>query len=141
MIHALDTNTISFLLRPSRNPEVVRQFAKIIEQGEGYAIPPICHYEVNWHLIRKNATVQLRIFNEIYTDSVAKLNMSEAEFVKAAEIRADLESRGLPVGNKDADVFIAAHCIVNGYTLVTDNVKDFERIAGLSIVNWKNSSL
>jgi len=49
----------------------------------------------------------------------------------------DLEERGLPVGNKDADIFIAAHCIVNDYTLVTDNTGDFERIDGLKFVNWK----
>ena len=139
MIYALDTNTISFLLRPSRNQEVVHRFEKIIEQGDGYVIPPVSHYEVNWYLIRKNATAQLSVFNELYAGSSARLNMGEAEFIKAAEIRADLEARGLPVGNKDADIFIAAYCIVNGYTLVTDNVKDFERIAGLSVVNWKNS--
>jgi len=46
MIYALDTNIISFLLRPSYNPEVVQQFEKIIEQGYDYAIPPICHYEI-----------------------------------------------------------------------------------------------
>ena len=137
MTYALDTNTISFLLRPTRNPEVVQEFEKILAQGQEYVIPPICHYEVNWHLFRKNATAQLRIFNEIYSDSMAKLSMSEAEFFKAAEIRADLEAKGLPIGNNDADVFIAAHCIVNDYTLVTDNTKDFERIAGLKLVNWK----
>jgi len=59
MIYALDTNTISFLLRPSHNPEVVRRFNEMIDQGHDYVIPPICHYEINWHLIRKNATAQL----------------------------------------------------------------------------------
>jgi predicted nucleic acid-binding protein len=38
----------------------------------------------------------------------------------------------------DADIFIAAHCIINGYTLVTDNTSDFQRIGcGIKIVNWK----
>lgn len=89
-------------------------------------IPPISHYEVNWYLLRKKATTQLRIFNELYEKSYVKINMGEAELIKAAEIRADLEERGLPIGNKDADVFIAAYCIVNSYTLVTDNTSDFE---------------
>jgi len=139
MIYALDTNTISFLLRQNRNPEVRRRFEEIIEHGDVYVIPPICHYEVNWYLIHKNATAQLRIFNELYENSFSELNMGEAEFIKAAEIRANLESRGLPIGNKDADIFIAAHCLVNGYTLVTDNTRDFERIDGLKIANWKDA--
>jgi tRNA(fMet)-specific endonuclease VapC len=68
---------------------------------------------------------------------LTELNISEDEIIKAAEIRANLEERHLPIGA--ADIFIAAHCIVNGYTLVTDNTKDFERIDGLDIVNWKDS--
>ncbi|MCL1878804.1 MAG: PIN domain-containing protein [Defluviitaleaceae bacterium] len=137
MIYALDTNTISFLLRQNRNPEVRQRFEEIIEKGDKYVIPPICHYEINWYLLRKNATAQLQVFNDLYAESSATIVMDEAEFIKAAEIRAELEARGLSVGNKDADIFIAAHCIVNCYTLVTDNVSDFERIDGLSIVNWK----
>jgi len=31
MIYALDTNIISFLLRPNKNPEVVAEFERIIE--------------------------------------------------------------------------------------------------------------
>lgn len=37
----------------------------------------------------------------------------------------------------DSDILIAAYCIVNDYTLVTDNTSDFERIEGLKFVNWK----
>jgi len=137
MIYALDSNMISFLLRPTKNPEVVARFNEILEQGYNYIVPPICYYEVYWHLLRKKAVVQAQSFMSIYTGSMRKMGMDEAEFIKAAEIRADLEARGLPIGNNDADIFIAAHCIVNGYTLVTDNTADFERIGGLHIVNWK----
>jgi tRNA(fMet)-specific endonuclease VapC len=138
MIYALDTNIISFLLRREKNQDVARRFEnEIVQRGNYYVIPPISHYEINWYLLRKRATAQLRIFSELYENSLDRINISEPEIVKAAEIRADLEERGLPVGNKDADIFIAAHCIVNGYTLVTDNVSDFKRIDGLKLVNWK----
>ena len=135
MVYALDSNIISYLLRPSKNQELVQRF--IIEtQYNGYVIPPACFYEVLWYLLRKKASAQLRIFNELYDDSFVKISMGEAEFLKAAEIRAALEEKGTPVG-KDADIFIAAYCIVNGYTLVTNNTSDFERIGGVSFVNWK----
>jgi tRNA(fMet)-specific endonuclease VapC len=137
MIYALDSNTISFLLRSEKNQDVAKRFEdEIVQQGNYYVIPPISHYEVYWHLLRKKATAQLRIFNELYADSLTKINISEAELIKAAEIRADLEERGLPIG--DADILIAAHCLINGYILVTDNVDDFERIEGLQYVNWKS---
>jgi tRNA(fMet)-specific endonuclease VapC len=140
MIYALDTNIISFLLRREKNQDVARRFEdEIVRRGNYYVIPPLSHYETYWYLLRKKAIAQTRIFNELYADSLTKIGMKEAEFIKAAEIRANLEERGLPIGSKDADIFIAAHCIVNGYTLVTDNTKDFERIDGLDIVNWKDS--
>jgi tRNA(fMet)-specific endonuclease VapC len=61
-------------------------------------------------------------------------------WVKAAEIFAYLQKRGKPIGDKDrdADIFIAAYCIVNDYILVTDNTSHFERIEGVEYVNWKN---
>jgi predicted nucleic acid-binding protein len=141
MIYALDSNIISFLLRPTKNPEVVKRFNEILEEGHDYVIPPFCYYEVYWLLLKKNATVQIRSFKDIYAGSLTKINMTEAEFNKAVEIRAMLEERGTLIGkegNQDADIFIAAHCIINGYTLVTDNTNDFKRIgSGLKMVNWK----
>jgi predicted nucleic acid-binding protein len=137
MIYALDTNIISFLLRPSKNPEVVRQFEAVIEQGDEYVIPPLSYYEISWHLLWKNAPVQSLVFDRLYTNSFSKVFMSERDFAIAAKIKADLVKMGTPIGENDADIFIAAHCLANGYTLVTDNVKDFERIDGLKLVNWK----
>jgi len=137
MVYALDTNIISFLLRPSKNQNVVRQFMIETKQN-GYVIPPLCYYEVLWYLLRKKADKQLQIFFKLYENSLARINMGETEFRKAAEIRADLERKGMPIG-KDADIFIAAYCIVNTYTLVTNDTTDFGRIEGLSFVDWKTT--
>jgi len=137
MIYALDSNTISFLLRPSYNPNVVKEFEKMIKQGDDYVIPPLSYYEVRWHLLRKNATAQTKLFEDLYANSLVRVNMSEAEFILASEIKARLVAQGTPIGARDGDIFIAAHCLINGYTLVTDNVSDFSRIGGLNIVNWK----
>jgi tRNA(fMet)-specific endonuclease VapC len=136
MTYAVDTNIISYLLRPNQNQEVVERFISETRDND-YVIPPLCYYEILWHLLRKDATVQLGVFNEIYKNASVKINMNEAAFVKAAEIRAELERTGNPIGDNDADIFIAAYCIVNDYILVTNNTKDFERIDGLKIVNWK----
>lgn len=50
------------------------------------------------------------------------------------DIRADLETRGQPIG--PLDFLIAAHAIALGATLVTNNEKEFKRVAGLRIENW-----
>jgi len=35
------------------------------------------------------------------------------------------------------DLFIGAYCVVNGYKLITNNRKHFERIDGLSFEIWQ----
>jgi predicted nucleic acid-binding protein len=37
---------------------------------------------------------------------------------------------------EDADIFIAAFCLVNDYPLVTNNTRHFGRIAELTLVDW-----
>jgi tRNA(fMet)-specific endonuclease VapC len=49
-------------------------------------------------------------------------------------IRADLEARGQMIGNND--LWIAAHAMAAGMTLVTNNEKEFRRVRGLKIQNW-----
>ncbi|MCK6627997.1 MAG: hypothetical protein L6R45_22815 [Anaerolineae bacterium] len=40
------------------------------------------------------------------------------------------------VGAHDADILIAGIALAGGYTLVTQNVKHFQRITGLKVENW-----
>jgi tRNA(fMet)-specific endonuclease VapC len=51
-----------------------------------------------------------------------------------AEIRADLKKRGAQLGA--ADLMIAAHARAMGAIVVTNNLKDFERVKGLAVENW-----
>jgi tRNA(fMet)-specific endonuclease VapC len=52
-----------------------------------------------------------------------------------AEIRADLTRQGQVIGPND--VMIAAICRANDVTLVTHNVREFGRVAGLKIEDWE----
>ncbi len=49
-------------------------------------------------------------------------------------VRASLEKQGLPIGA--SDLFIAAHALTLGATLVTANEREFSRIRGLACENW-----
>ena len=53
-----------------------------------------------------------------------------------AEIRADLTRRGQLIGPND--LMIAAMCRANDVTLVTHNVGEFGRVAGLKIEDWES---
>jgi len=49
-------------------------------------------------------------------------------------IRTELEKKGVPIG--PLDMLIASHAKSLGVILVTNNVSEFERIAGLKTENW-----
>mgnify|MGYP001055617365 CR=1 FL=1 len=53
---------------------------------------------------------------------------------KYGEIRAYLQSGGTPIG--PLDMLIAAHARSEGMTLVTNNVREFERVPDLEVENW-----
>lgn len=55
------------------------------------------------------------------------------------KIRTQLEKDGTSIGAMD--LLIAAHCQSLGYTLVTNNVREFRRVKGLSVGNWASEEL
>ena len=50
------------------------------------------------------------------------------------EVRAELEHRGTPLA--DADLRIGAIALARGLTVVTGNVRHFQRIPNLVVENW-----
>ena len=55
----------------------------------------------------------------------------------AGKINADLLNDGTPVGVMD--VFIAATAMVMQVPLVTNNARDFSKISGLQVIDWRES--
>ena len=51
-----------------------------------------------------------------------------------AELRCQLEKRGMPIGPND--LLIAAHALAGDCTLVSANEREFSRVPGLKVVNW-----
>jgi tRNA(fMet)-specific endonuclease VapC len=49
-------------------------------------------------------------------------------------IRAFLEAAGKPIGNND--LWIAAHAKAASITLVTNNLREFDRVPDLKVQNW-----
>jgi len=50
------------------------------------------------------------------------------------KLLADLERAGRPIG--PLDTLIAAHALSAKFTLVTNNQREFSRVAGLRVENW-----
>lgn len=55
------------------------------------------------------------------------------------QIRAALEKAGQPFGIND--LHIAAHARSEGLTVVTNNLREFEKVPGLMVENWVDASI
>jgi len=137
MTYALDTNTLSYIIRGEG--EVDKRFEQeIIEAGNSYAIAPVAIYELQRWLM-DNPTHEMELLAQeldlLYQNVRSKAEMSAASWEKAAEIYVKLKQGGNLI--EEADIFIAAYCLVNQYVLVTNNLRHFTRIEGLNCVNWK----
>ena len=62
------------------------------------------------------------------------LTIPEAAAEVYGAIRAELQSKGQVISNND--LWIAAHALASGLTLVTNNEKEFKRVRGLKMQNW-----
>lgn len=67
-------------------------------------------------------------------DGFAVIALDAATSRAYGQIRHELERRGLPIGNNDQ--WIAAQALALGATLVTDNLREFERVPRLKVENW-----
>lgn len=55
-----------------------------------------------------------------------------------AQIRADLATKGTPIGGND--LMIAAIALANRLVLVTHNISEFGRVVGLQVEDWEAAS-
>jgi tRNA(fMet)-specific endonuclease VapC len=127
----LDTN-ICIYIRQERPEPVLRRFRKL-RAGEA-ALSVITYGELLYGAAksaqRAAALDQLREL--MHWLPALPLPETAAEAYGAA--RHELASKGEMIGNND--LWIAAHAVASGLTLVTNNEKEFRRVRGLKIQNW-----
>ena len=135
--YALDTNIISHMLK--NDMRVNTSFRQANDKGHIFIIPATVYYEIRRGLLAANATTQMQAFKKL-CDSLDVEEMNIDSWEEAAKIWATLRKSGVTLGKDDGDIFIAAHCILNDYTLVTDNISDFARIKtlfkDLKLTSW-----
>lgn len=130
MRYLLDTNILSDLVR---NPQG-RVYRKIREVGEAQICTSvIVASELQYGAAKKKSEpLNARVLALLSALEVMPLD-SPVESAYA-RIRTELEAAGQSIGGND--LFIAAQALTLELTLVSDNVKEFRRVAGLSLENW-----
>lgn len=131
MTYALDSNTISNILR--KNIAAMQRWRREELNGNRVVIPLIVYYEVRRGLLAKDAKRQTGYFNDL-CEALGIQDLTIADMNIAAQIYSERKRAGKPI--EDTDLLIAAQCIANGFTLVTNNTKHFVNIDGLKMVDW-----
>jgi tRNA(fMet)-specific endonuclease VapC len=130
MRYLLDTNIVSDLIR---NPQgrVAGHIKKIGETEICTSI--IVAAELRYGSTKKGSP-RLTARLEAVLGALEILPFDSPADSAYGLIRARLEQTGQLIGGND--LLIAAQAIAFGYTVVTDNLKEFARVAGLARENW-----
>lgn len=129
--YLLDTDTCIYI-RQSRPEQVLLRFQKI-RPGEA-VISTITYGELIYGAAKSGQQAEALRRIHGFVALVPALHSPENAGETYGFIRAELESRGEVIGNND--LWIAAHALASGLTLVTNNEKEFRRVRGLKVQNW-----
>ncbi|MBF0264820.1 MAG: type II toxin-antitoxin system VapC family toxin [Gammaproteobacteria bacterium] len=133
-MYMLDTNICIYILK--NHPE--EALDKFRLYSDELSISTIVYAELQYGIELSPAKIkQIRLEQLIEFLSLIKIkdwNQSAAN--KYAKIRKTLKQKGSLIGNMD--MLIAAHAISKQAILVTNNIKEFNRVPELKIENWVN---
>lgn len=129
--YLLDTNICIYIIR--NKPVEVRAKFERIKSGEA-AISVITFGELYFGVAKSRQRQSTLSLLQELTAILPVLELPEAAGLEYGAIRASLETKGQPIGNND--LWIAAHAKSAGLILVTNNEREFKRIAKLEIENW-----
>lgn len=132
IFYALDTNIISYFLK--NDMSVVQRINEERGNQNKIIIPPIAYFEVQNWLMKNNSKLKITSFKKMYSEEgIGILDKDIFDIATAEKIK--LQAKGLNI--EDSDLWIAAYCLKHELTLVTNNIKHFEHIPNLNMVNWK----
>jgi tRNA(fMet)-specific endonuclease VapC len=128
--YMLDTNIVIYVIK-RRPVEVLDTFNRHVGQ---MCISTITLAEL-MHGAEKSARVEHNMRQ--VEDFVSRLQVVAYDIKAAAhygQIRASLERKGTTIGVND--LHIAGHARSEGLILVSNNLREFERVDGLRLENW-----
>lgn len=128
--YLLDTNICIYVIK-HRPPSVRERFNA--EQGR-MAISSITLAELAHGAEKSQRPAATLAVVEDFCSRLVVLPYAEAAAWHYGSVRAALERLGTPIGVND--LHIAAHARSAGLVLVSNNLREFERVPGLLMENW-----
>jgi len=127
----LDTNICIYLIK--------QQPVSIIEHFLSYpvgdiGISSITVAELAYGVSKSRHSSKNRHALEQFLAPLQVAGFDQAAAWSYGRLRGQLEAKGTPIGSMD--MLIAAHALSLGVRLVSNNVREFQRVPGLRLENW-----
>ena len=132
--YLLDTNVLLHLVNKAQGHELIEQRLTTLNP-DIIRISAITVWEISRMVERA------KVPTKATKAAMATMNMFKVEplsSVAAAvggSLHAQLAAKGLTIGERDS--MIAGIAMVNDWVMVTDNVKEFGRVPGIVVENWR----
>ncbi|MFK7805506.1 MAG: type II toxin-antitoxin system VapC family toxin [Anaerolineae bacterium] len=127
----LDTNICIYVIK--RRPMSVLTRFENVPNGE-LGISVITYAELQFGVEKSSAKKQNQIVLDEFVDRLEVLDWDRAAANEYAILRTRLQKQGLMIG--PLDLQIAAHAKSRGDVLVTNNLREFNRVPALKLENW-----
>jgi tRNA(fMet)-specific endonuclease VapC len=130
MKYLLDTDTVRYALRGEG--QVAGRITT--HKPSELCISAISLAELRYGADRKSSR-RLHALIDTFAGAVEVVAFGKDAALEFGRIGTILAERGAPIG--EFDVLIAAHAASLRRTLVTNNVRQFSKVPGLALENWK----
>ncbi len=131
MEYLLDTDICIYIIK-KKPAEVFEKFKNLAIGDVG--ISSITLAELQYGIEKSSNAEKNRGALEKFLTPIEVIDYGYDATFEYGKIRAELEIKGIQIG--PLDMLIASHAKSLGVILVTNNMREFQRIAGLRIENW-----
>lgn len=133
MRYMLDTNIIIYLLK--NKPVAVAERVNALSDDDALCMSYVTYAELLKGAERSVRKLQVLKQIKQLTLSIPVEYAMDAKICQHYAVQfTQLKSAGTPIGAND--LWIACHALAIDATLVTNNVREFERITNLKVENW-----
>ena len=126
----LDTDTCIYALKQDQ-----RVLAHLLSKSrEDIGVSVITEAELRTGAAKSSSPIKTLRFVENFLRPLSIAELTSEDAIAYAQVRAKLERAGTPIG--PLDTLIASQAVARNLTLVSNNEREFRRVAGLRIENW-----
>lgn len=133
LLYLLDTNVCIVYLK-GKSSNIDRRLRSL--KRNNIAVCSIVKAELFYGSIRSNNPKKALQVQKAFVEQFISLPFDDRCASIYGKLRANLASAGTPIGSND--LLISAIALANDLTLVTHNVREFSRVKGLKLEDWKS---